>query len=130
MTIKWCDRAASAPLPYYGLCTSEAQFLATLKRLGEKYNAPWVTPGSDGTMHTLEDKKGEVCCIVCINVTKGIKRGGVYGLLIHEAVHIWQKYCENIKEFAPSIEFEAYTIQKIAQNLLFSFDETTMEKKL
>jgi len=128
--IEWCDRSAAAPLPFYGLCLSEAAFLNTLKRLGEKYSAHWVTPGSNGTMHTLHDKNGQVCCIVCIDGTKGTPRGHIYGLLIHESVHIWQKYCLSIGEKEPSSEFEAYTIQHIAQNLITSFDRAIMEKKL
>lgn len=128
--IEWCDRAAAAPLPFYGLCLSEYAFLNTLKRLGEKYSDEWVTPGADGTMHTLHDKTGQVCCIVCIDTSGHPQRGHIYGLIIHESVHIWQKYCLSIGEGQPSDEFEAYTIQKIAQNLMTAFDRANMERKL
>ncbi len=41
----------------------------------------------------------------------------IYALLTHEAVHIWQFFCETIQEHYPSSEFEAYTIQEITLNL-------------
>ncbi len=42
----------------------------------------------------------------------------VYGLLLHEAVHVWQKVKKLMGEKEPSSEFEAYSIQAIAQDLL------------
>lgn len=42
---------------------------------------------------------------------------------MHEAVHIWQEMREKIGERFPSAEFEAYAIQRIAQNLMHSFME-------
>lgn len=40
------------------------------------------------------------------------------GLVIHESVHIWQEIKKMMRESEPSIEFEAYSIQRIAQDLL------------
>ncbi|MBJ9984439.1 hypothetical protein IAE19_03165 [Acinetobacter sp. S40] len=41
----------------------------------------------------------------------------VYGLLLHEAVHVWQRIRGLMGEREPSSEFEAYSIQAIAQDL-------------
>ncbi|MCU4389958.1 hypothetical protein LF296_11615 [Acinetobacter vivianii] len=41
----------------------------------------------------------------------------VYGLLLHEAVHLWQQVRVLMGEREPSSEFEAYSIQAIAQDL-------------
>lgn len=41
------------------------------------------------------------------------------GLVIHEAVHIWQEIRTMMNEKEPSIEFEAYSIQRIAQDLMY-----------
>jgi hypothetical protein len=47
----------------------------------------------------------------------------VAGLLVHEAVHVFQRYCEHIGERRPGAEQEAYGIQAIAQELMQSFAE-------
>ena len=129
MSVEWLDRRASAPLPNYTLCLSEKDYFHIFKRLGEKPIAEWVSPGSHGTTHTLYDKAGNICCIVCMKDTKGMEAGAVYGLIIHEAVHVWQKYCLSIGETNPSTEFEAYSIQWICQQMLYSFDKQRMAAK-
>lgn len=48
----------------------------------------------------------------------------VYGLILHESVHIWQKIRELMGEKSPSTEFEAYSIQKIAQDLFWSYEQS------
>lgn len=48
----------------------------------------------------------------------------IYGLLLHEAVHIWQRIKILMGEKEPSIEFEAYSIQRIAQDLFAMFQES------
>ena len=45
----------------------------------------------------------------------------VAGLLIHEAVHVWQGYARDLGEDNPGDEQEAYAIQSIAQELLAEF---------
>ncbi|HBN5965817.1 TPA: hypothetical protein L3H12_002550 [Acinetobacter baumannii] len=46
----------------------------------------------------------------------------VYGLLLHEAVHVWQKVRKLMGEKEPSSEFEAYSIQAIAQDLFEMYE--------
>lgn len=48
----------------------------------------------------------------------------VYGLLLHEAVHVWQKIRKLMGEKEPSSEFEAYSIQAIAQDLFEMYEES------
>ena len=48
----------------------------------------------------------------------------VHGLLLHEAVHIWQRIKQRMNERDPSTEFEAYSIQAIAQDLFAMFEES------
>lgn len=40
----------------------------------------------------------------------------VHKLLLHEAVHIWLRVKKLMGEKKPSVEFEAYSIQRIAQD--------------
>ncbi|MEO3357253.1 hypothetical protein [Acinetobacter haemolyticus] len=56
----------------------------------------------------------------------------VYGLLLHEAVHIWQRVRQLMGETNPSVEFEAYSIQAIAQDLFEMYEASEchgMEKE-
>lgn len=56
----------------------------------------------------------------------------IHGLLLHEAVHIWQRVRKLMGEKKPSTEFEAYSIQRIAQDLFSMFQESEtdgMEKQ-
>ncbi len=48
----------------------------------------------------------------------------IYGLLLHEAVHVWQKVKKLMGEKEPSSEFEAYSIQAIAQDLFEMYEES------
>jgi hypothetical protein len=94
-----------------------------------KITAPpkWTHENKSGVTHHFTCK-GKLTCVVCISVPKGTSKGQVYALLVHEAVHIWQEYCDDIGEKRPSQEFEAYTIQSISQCLMHSFDSVVMER--
>lgn len=119
--IKWIDRDIITSPYCVGLCQSENKFLKELKRLKmpEKSMPDWIPEDKDAMVHYLEgNNKREKCCIVCIRERKDTKPAEVIGLLIHEAVHIWQWIKEEINEKAPISEFEAYAIQGIAQKLI------------
>lgn len=46
----------------------------------------------------------------------------IHGLLLHEAVHVWQRIRQLMGEQEPSKEFEAYSIQAIAQDLFEMYE--------
>lgn len=69
-------------------------------------------------------------CIVQLGETEGKSLITIYGLLLHEAVHIWQRTKLLMGEREPSVEFEAYSIQRIAQDLFFMFQESEVEDGL
>lgn len=52
----------------------------------------------------------------------------IHGLLLHESVHIWQRVKALMGEKEPSIEFEAYSIQRIAQDLFAMFKESESDE--
>ena len=80
---------------------------------------------ANATMHSLNSKNGTLVCIVTLGGWAARTPVEVAGLLIHEAVHVWQCYCERIGERAPGDEQMAYGIQSIAQELMSSFVEQT-----
>lgn len=103
------------------LCTSEEQY----RRLLRKWKFPkdktdqFVLEGADACTHELSTDGHGDRVIVCIRPHDSTDDPLQYvGLLIHEAVHVWQSIRDNIGEDKPSSEFEAYSIQSIAEKLL------------
>lgn len=120
MKTKWLDRHISFAGPYLTLCTSEAEYLQALKDLGIHAVDSWVrNEHSDATVHFCENKSdGEDAAIVCIRTTEKLSPIQVAGLLVHESVHVWQRYCQRIGEHSPGLEQEAYAVQAISQSLM------------
>ena len=58
---------------------------------------------------------------MCIAVTGNRLPVEVAGLLVHEAVHVWQEYADRIGETHPGREQEAYAIQAISQELMTEY---------
>lgn len=75
--------------------------------------------GADAQVSTFSDG---AYAIVQIGDTADKDRIQVYGLLLHEAVHVWQIVKKRMGESEPSVEFEAYSIQAIAQDLFEMFE--------
>jgi len=127
---KWLNRDWCASGPYLTLVLSQAEFDAELKKLKVPSGTPYVsTTHANATTHFLESSNGAQCAIVGLGPYE--KRSGIEiaGLLVHEAVHVWQAYCDNIGETHPGAEQEAYAIQNIAQQLMWEFERRTQEAK-
>lgn len=122
MKTKWLNRRIAAAGPYLCLCLSSAEFDAAIKHLGVKFSGRWITDGADATTHHMTCKSGSAS-VVCIDAESAATRGPieVSGLLVHEAVHVWQEYCEGIGEREPGREQEAYAVQSIAQELMAEY---------
>ena len=121
MKANWLDRRIAADGPYLALCLSQDEFDAALQHLELRDRREFVTPGADGTTHHFENPQKQDVCIVCIRVHEGRAGVEVAGLLVHEAVHVWQRYASSIGERTPGDEQEAYAIQSIAQELMAEF---------
>jgi hypothetical protein len=117
---RWLDRRIAAPGPFLALCLSEAEFRAALAHLKAPDVPRWCR--SDAATHTFDHEGGGICCIVCLQGWEGRDPIEVAGLLVHEAVHVWQNYAENIGERYEGAEQEAYAVQSIAQELMGEFD--------
>ena len=64
-----------------------------------------------------------VLAVVQIGNTKKRTAHEINAIIIHESVHVWQEIREMMYEKEPSSEFEAYSIQQIASNLMSEFKE-------
>jgi len=128
--MKWIDRSIIESPYHVGLCRTKEQFHRELQRLKVPYGdwPDWLC-GGRAAVHTFIKCKGrDLCAIVCINSDKKASDPLLIGLLVHEAVHVWQEICEELNEQNPSIEFEAYSIQTIAQRLIVAYSKMGSKK--
>ena len=103
------------------LCLSEAEFKAAMKHLQCNTDAAWIKNNhSHATAHYLESPRG-LTCVVCMRGYEGCNPVEVAGLLVHEAVHVWQHWCDDIGETNPGAEQEAHGVQALAQELLAEY---------
>lgn len=118
---KWLERRVAKPGPYLTLCLSEAELAHAGRGLTKQ---PLLFPRSGALCSTLSHcKTGELCALVSISENAQQNRNAIEmaGLLIHEAVHVWQAYAEHMGESKPGDEQEAYAIQAISQELLAEY---------
>jgi hypothetical protein len=119
---RWLDRRIAAPGPYLTLCLTEEEYAQAMAHLRIKSFAPWIsTPQARATMHPVNTPSGDLCCVVCLSDYAGRDPVELAGILVHEAVHIWQEYCDWYGENKPGSEQEAYAIQAISQELMAEF---------
>lgn len=118
--VKWCQFSLVFAPVYLAICTSEAEYLKICKQLKvpKQSIGDWINAGADGTMTTMTINNGKPVCIVCVRPRSKQTRAAYAALIVHEAVHVWQKCRREIGESDPSAEFEAYAIQSITQTLL------------
>lgn len=124
----WCDRTLVRSPTYIGLCVTPEFFERELRRL-KMPRKDWPnflsTTHADATVHFVECDNGNSGAIVCVKKSPKRDLIELHGLLVHEAVHIWQEIRENIGETKPSSEFEAYSIQSISQQLMAEYRRQT-----
>ncbi len=116
---------------YYCLCLNEASFhreMARLKVPRKDWPSFLTTEHANATTHFLAKADGKRCAIVTLGDSKGRSVPQVHSLLVHEAVHLWQWIRRDIGETEPSVEFEAYSIQSLAQRLMESLEKQTRPK--
>jgi hypothetical protein len=117
--MKWAN-VTLVTSPYcYALCLSEKTYLKEMRRLKVKDPEPWLSDQATACCHfRVNDKTATRLCIVCLRPPENkAGRAQVKGVLVHEAVHIWQRCIAVIGEHSPSDEFMAYSIQQISEEL-------------
>lgn len=123
---KWLDRRVAAPGPYLTLCLDEFSFLHAMAHCRIRNPPPWIkNPQSHATTHLFTSSKGHMTAIVCMRDWRDRCGVEIAGLLVHEAVHVWQEYIDSIGEEYPGKEQEAYAIQGISQELMAEFARQT-----
>lgn len=100
------------------LCKTAVDLDKACKVLKLKHYDEFPKSGADCRLISYKDQP---LCIVCVASVKGFSKHQINALLCHEAVHVWQYFCDDIGEKNPGIETEAYSIQKITQNLMEEF---------
>ena len=129
LSVKWLNPTLLSSGVSYTLCTSEEQFDQLMRHMlaDHRDGSRWINPGACATTHHLArypDRSES--CVVCIDGSRTDVTGvQVASLLVHEAVHVWQRILHSMGETDPSPEFEAYSIQGIAQNLMQSYVDQT-----
>jgi hypothetical protein len=130
--VNWVCRSLFESPYCIGLCLSEKNFKKELTRLKVSPESwpKWITDNAGATVHYFDKSDGHShCAIVCIDPKEKATPNEIVGLLIHEAVHVWQTVCENVRETNPSREFEAYSIQSIAQRLISAYPRCKKAKR-
>jgi hypothetical protein len=123
---KWLSRDIQPKGPYLCLCLTEQEYINALKQLDLTPKNDWLSNGSDGTTHTFINGNTR-SCIVCLKKQKTVFNA--YSIIVHEAVHVWQDYKDQIGEKSPAVEQEAYGIQYISSILLEEYQRKTGAKK-
>lgn len=115
--IKWLSRDLVIG-PKFTLVLSQAEMDAVMQSMNHP-TMPYLNPGAPATTAHFSRPNGTTS-IVGLNLAEALAHTGVEiaGLLVHEAVHIWQDWCAMYGEKDPSKEFEAYAIQSISQRLM------------
>lgn len=99
------------------------------KKIGIKKKLISLPDGANATANFIQNQNGETLVVVYMPYSD-IDDLYQHGLIIHESVHIWQEIRMIMNEKNPSTEFEAYSIQKIAQDLLYLLELSNgMEKR-
>lgn len=131
MSAKWVSRSLMDCAYHIGLCTSEKAFRRELRRM-KIPQATWpvwiANSQSDATVHFFEHPQGYLAAIVCVRVQPERCGLEIAGLLVHEAVHIWQAHRDHIGESKPGAEQEAYAIQRISQRLMSAYADTLLTR--
>ena len=110
--------------PFLVLCLSPEAFEDAMNDLelpAADRPRTWLVEGFNACVHHLTPPGRDRANVVCLGDTTGRDALEVAGLLVHEAVHCFQRTCLWAGEDRPSEEFEAYAIQNIAMRLMDSY---------
>ncbi|EZQ10741.1 hypothetical protein [Acinetobacter sp. Ver3] len=103
----------------YTLVTNQEQLDKLLLKMASKPKLfEFLEGGASARVNFLPDDSA----IVQISNQTDWTINQIHSLLTHEAMHIWQEIKKRMGEENPSVEFEAYSIQLITQDLFYLYD--------
>lgn len=109
----------SVPVKYC-LCFTVEEYEYANKICGRKHYRPFVNEGAHATTHTFELPNGRGRgATVCINLQPDWTIEQIHGLLVHEAVHVFQEIMSAWGETEPGSETMAYFVQTVATDLFY-----------
>ena len=127
MKTNWLSREVAAQGPHLVLCLSPKELADACADVGAP---PQDWPQSNATTITIDQPGQDPVCIVVLTIGQDEYTGvEIAGILIHEAVHVWQEYLRSIGENEPSSEMEAYGIQNISYTLMQEFSRRVAKGK-
>lgn len=106
----------------YFLATDEKAFKSILRKFSI-YDSSYLPTGALACCSIYEEQG---LAIVCLKEDIACSLEEIYGLLVHEAVHLWQAHCRWLGEEKPGDETEAYAIQKIAGELIKEYGKSKL----
>jgi len=118
---KWLDRRIAKPGPYLTLCLTAEEVKHAAKELTD-YQMEFPKWGARAFLFP-RDGTDDLCAIIALaeDSQKNNNSIEIAGMLVHEAVHVWQYYADGMGEMKPGDEQEAYAIQAISQELLAEY---------
>ena len=122
---RWLDRAILISPVYFILCTTPKGYRSACKhlKLSKRSRGKFLTsPYASATTHFFElPSEGKSSAVVCIRAGD-FSDHQINALLVHEAIHIWQRIRDILGEKSPGHESEAYAVQNISQCLMQEYD--------
>jgi len=127
--MQWLDRSLVVSPYHIGLCLNEEKFNKEMKRLKVPKPCPdFLRPNEVACVQYFVGEDDKRIALVCVGDMSSQSLEYTYATLTHEAVHVWQEVKEFIGEDNPGREFEAYSIETIAFNLMTSYREQTDDR--
>lgn len=121
--VKWLDREL-VRAPHLVLATTQEHYTAVVRHLKLESHDEWLRNKSVACVHTFENDEA-LMCVVCLDAKRCEDPINVATALVHESVHVFQQLCERIGESEPSREFEAYSIERISEQLMREYVRQT-----
>lgn len=116
--------------PFIAMANSEEEFRKQMKSLTKKdFGIPWLRDNAYATVNVFTSDDGDLAIIVSIPLKPKDEDFVVVSTLTHEAVHVFQAWCEHIGEDNPGKEVEAYAVQNIFAHLMGEYSRRRINKE-